>query len=133
MVKMAENKVKGKIAIILIRGLIGMRSDIRSTAKLLKLFRKNSCAVYNDTPETRGMAVKLKDYATYGNIDEETYKLLVEKRGKKDKEGKLKTNVFRLSPPLKGFERKGIKQPFNNKGALGDRKEKIIDLIKRMI
>jgi len=130
---MAENKQKTKIAIILIRGLIGMKSDIRATAKLFKLFRKNSCAVYDDNSVIRGMAVKLKDYVTYGTLDEETYKLLVEKRGKKDKDGELKTNVFRLSPPVKGFERKGTKQPFANKGALGDRKNKINDLIKRMI
>ena len=67
---------------------------------------------YNDISETRGMAVKLKDYATYGNINDETYSLLVEKRGKKDKEGKIK-NIFRLNPPRGGFERKGIKQPFS--------------------
>jgi large subunit ribosomal protein L30 len=40
---------------------------------------------------------------------------------------------FRLKPPIKGFERKGIKKPFSLGGALGYRKEKINDLIKRMI
>ena len=129
---MVESKTNKKFAIILIRGLIGMRRDIRLTAKLFKLFRKNSCIVVDDNSVMKGMARKLKDYTTYGEIDEATYKLLVEKRGKKDKEGKLK-NIFNLSPPVKGFERKGTKKPFNMGGALGYRKNKINDLIKRMI
>ncbi len=129
---MAESKTNKKFAIILIRGLIGMRGDIRITAKLFKLFRKNSCVIVDDNSVMKGMARKLKDYTTYGEIDEATYKLLVEKRGKKDKEGKLK-NIFNLSPPVKGFERKGTKKPFNMGGALGYRKNKINDLIKRMI
>ena len=40
---------------------------------------------------------------------------------------------FRLTPPLKGFERGGIKKPFSLGGALGYRKDNINDLIKRMI
>ncbi len=40
---------------------------------------------------------------------------------------------FRLSPPNKGFERGGIKRPFSMGGSLGYRKNKINDLIRRMI
>ena len=40
--------------------------------------------------------------------------------------------VFRLGPPSKGLERKGLKASFKVGGSLGDRKEKINDLIKRM-
>ena len=40
---------------------------------------------------------------------------------------------FRLKPPIKGFERKGIKTPFSMGGVLGYRKEKINNLIIRML
>lgn len=40
---------------------------------------------------------------------------------------------FRLSPPKGGFERAGIKKPFSVGGVLGYRKEKIVELIRRMI
>lgn len=40
---------------------------------------------------------------------------------------------FRLNPPIKGFERAGIKKPFSMGGSLGYRKERINDLIKRML
>lgn len=39
--------------------------------------------------------------------------------------------VFRMNPPVKGFE--GIKRSFVNKGALGYRGEKINDLLERMM
>lgn len=39
---------------------------------------------------------------------------------------------FRLHPPRKGYERKGIKKPYSTGGALGFRGEKIHDLIARM-
>tara|TARA_Y100000310_G_scaffold345598_1_gene467056 strand:- start:5116 stop:5586 length:471 start_codon:yes stop_codon:yes gene_type:complete len=54
--------------------------------------------------------------------------------GKKDLksvEG-LKKN-FRLMPPRKGFERKGIKKQFSMGGALGYRGEKMKELLERMI
>ncbi len=40
---------------------------------------------------------------------------------------------FKLSPPSKGFERQGTKKPFSLGGALGYRKDKINDLIVRML
>ncbi len=97
------------------------------------------------------MIRKVKDYVTWGEIDPETYKMLIEKRGQaykgreQDSKEKIKYNRFitygnkkykrhfRLSPPKGGFERKGIKTPFSVGGALGNRKEKINDLIKRMV
>ena len=41
--------------------------------------------------------------------------------------------VFRLKPPSKGYERKGIKVPCSLGGALGYRGEKINDLLLKMI
>jgi len=40
---------------------------------------------------------------------------------------------FRLKPPAGGFERKGTKKPFSLGGVWGYRKEKINELIKKMI
>ena len=77
--------------------------------------------------------------------------MLIEKRGEEfrgretDKNNKIEYSkfilignkkykpYFRLNPPRKGFGRKGIKVDFKIGGALGERKEKINDLIKRMM
>lgn len=120
-----------RIAIIRIRGLEGVKGEIVDTIKMLKLHKKNTCSIYQKTPATMGMVEKCKDYVTYGEIDEETYKLLVEKRGI-TVDGKLQ-NYFMLNSPRGGFEKKGIKQPFTMKGALGYRKDKINALIKKML
>jgi|SRR3989344_3631991 len=154
-----------KIAIIRIRGTQGLRSEARNTFKILRLYKKNYCTVIENTPDYIGMLNKIKDYATWGEIDEKTFKNLIEKRGKIMGDKRLtsdylkqKTHLdfdaftkeffssskklkdipglkcfFRLAPPLKGFERKGIKQPFSMGGVLGYRKEKINNLLERMI
>jgi large subunit ribosomal protein L30 len=123
---------QGKLALILVRGFIRMRKSIMDTLFALRLRKKHVCVVVDDNPVNRAAAAKCKDYIAYGEITEETYKLLVEKRGKKDSDGKLK-KFFSLSPPRGGFERKGIKTPFTSGGALGYRGIKMNELIRRMI
>jgi large subunit ribosomal protein L30 len=123
---MSEKKTD-KIVAVRVRGLMNIRGSISDTMNLLMLFRKNFCVVLDDTPSVKGMLFKVKDYITWGVIDDDTLKLLIEKRGKKDQK------FFRLNPPRKGFGRKGIKTPFSIGGALGDRRDKINDLVKRMI
>lgn len=121
-------KADEMIAIIRLRGTIRSAPEVRETFRLLGLYRQNYCVVMKKTPSIEGMAIKVKDYATFGTIDDDTYKLLLEKRP----EGKEK-GFFRLSPPRGGFEKGGIKRHFNSGGALGDRKNKIGELIRRMI
>jgi len=127
-----EANAKPKLALVLVRGFIRTKNNIIATLFNLRLRRKHACVVLEDTLSNRASAIKCKDYITFGEISDETHKLLLEKRGKKDSEGKLK-KFFSLSPPRGGFERKGIKTPFNSGGALGYRGAKINDLIKKMI
>ena len=156
---------KKKIAVIRIRGTQGLKSQAKSTFRLLGLYKKNYCTVVDNSPVYVGMLTKIKDYATWGEIDEKTFKALLEKRGKVVGNKRLtseylkqKTHLdfdaftkeffssskklkdipglkcfFRLAPPIKGFERKGIKLPFSMGGVLGYRKEKINGLLQRMI
>ena len=126
-----ENSIKTenaneKIAVILVRGLIGVRKDIKDTLRMLNLKIKNSCVIIPKTDAYMGMLKKVKDYVTYGEVDDNTIELLKTKR-------KWNKKAYRLNPPRKGFERKGIKKSYNQGGALGYRGKKINDLIKRMI
>jgi large subunit ribosomal protein L30 len=134
----SKNSSDRMFAVVLVRSFIGARHDVKKTLISLRLHRKNACIVRKDTPELRGMLTRAKDFITWGEIDNETYDLLSEKRGKenlseKDKDkGSLKP-FFRLNPPKKGFGRKGIKISFSVGGGLGYRKDKMNDLIMRMI
>jgi len=154
-----------RIAMVRIRKEQEAKKVVRTTLKRLRLFKKNTCSIVTNDPKYVGMIKVVKDYITWGELDEETFKLLLKKRGKlpgnkplTEEYIKEKTKVdleefakefieakrdlkeitglkqfFRLTPPVKGFERKGIKIPFSQGGALGYRKEKINELIKRMI
>ena len=116
--------MSSKIAVVLVRGLIGMRPEFRETLKRLKLSRKNNCVGLENKQELIGMVTKVKDFVTWGPITAETDAKLAKK---------MIEGVARLNPPRKGFGRKGIKKPFTMGGALGNRGEKMDDLVMRMI
>ena len=152
---MEKNKL---LVVVRVRGLVGIKRPIADTMKVLKLYRKNYCVLVPMTESLVGMVKKAKDYVTFGEIDEATLASLLEQRGRivgnkrlpektdfvklakelldgkkslKDIPG-LKT-FFRLSPPRGGFERKGIKHPFSIGGVLGYRKDKINELVRKML
>ena len=146
-----ESSISVNLVAIRIRGLTKIKTKIEDTLQMLRLYKNNYCSVFPNNPVYEGMLKKSKDYITWGEIDEETLKLLVEKRGEEftgreeDTNSKIKYNdffvsnkkkykkYFRLNSPKKGFGRKGIKHPFANGGTLGYRGNKINDLIKRML
>ena len=112
------------MAVIRIAGEVGLRSEINETLKRLNLKTKYSCVVFeNPSGEQTGMVKKVRDFVAFGEIDNDTYKELTEKRG-----GEGKT-FFRLHPPRKGIRSK-VHFP---KGVLGNHGEKINELIRRML
>lgn len=71
-----------KLAVVQVRGVLNINRNFKDTLKSLKLIKKNSCVLVDNTPERIGMLARLKDYITWGEADKETVKLLFEKRGK---------------------------------------------------
>ena len=114
------------IAIIRIKGRVGLKKDVKETLERLRIRRKYVCVVIEKPNKSQlGMIKSVRDFVAFGEINEETYNKLREVRGRKGK------NFFRLHPPRKGIDSKkhfGVK-----KGVLGDNKEKINDLIMRML
>jgi len=160
MVTKMNNK---KIAVILIRGTVNLSFDLKKTLEFLRLKKKHACVVIDDNQVNRGMLNKVKDYVTYGLIDEAFYKQMLDKRGEMigkvkiaDSETKIDTAFiakeyfagnlklinfeekgikpfFRLMPPVGGFERAGIKMPYAKGGVLGNRSDDISKLILKMM
>ena len=119
------------ICIIRIAGEIGLDFKIKETLNRLRIRKKYSCVVIENPNEVQlGMIKKINDFVAYGDINESTYKELLEKRGKKVN-GKLKP-FFRLHPPRKGID---SKKHFgeSSKGVLGNNGEAINKLIVRML
>lgn len=70
-------------AIIRIRGRVDVPPDIEYTLKLLRLHKKYHAVLYpSDLPGIQGMLHKIKDWATWGEIDKETLVELLRKRGR---------------------------------------------------
>ncbi len=136
------------ICIVRISGEVNVGGKIKETLNRLRLRRKYSCVLINPTKENMGMLKKLRDYVAYGEINKETLAKLIEKRAQPiDKKKKIDSSkiseeivkedyakmgikpFFRLHPPRGGIKSK-IHFP---KGILGDNKEKINELVGRML
>lgn len=146
---------KSLLAVVRISGLVKVREEIENTLSRMRLRKKYTCVLINNSDKTMsGMLKKVKFYVAYGEIDESTLSLLIKNRARIDKsnEGheKIKINpeeiakelmngkslkqlglkqFFRLHPPRKGINSK-LQYP---KGVLGDNKKDINKLIGRMI
>lgn len=137
-------------AVVRVRGSVNVNDKVKDTLKMLNLKSQNHCVVIPEIKEYLGMLRKAKDRITWGEINEKTLSKLLEKRGKISQEklkemnmknfdeladalikNKLKLKlIFRLNPPLHGFKSTRLPYP---KGDLGYRKDKINELLERMI
>lgn len=137
------------ICIIRIHGQVKIRKDVEETLYRLRLRKKYACIVIKPTKENKNMIKKVNNFVAYGDIDKKTLKNLIDKRGQKiDKSKKIDADkavehiesgkdmeevnlkpFFRLHPPRKGIKSK-LHYP---KGVLGNNKEKINDLVGRML
>lgn len=143
------------IAVVRIKGPINTSKPVRDTLEYLRLNKVNHAVVCKESPTLKGMLKKVEHIVSYGPIEETTLRDLVLKRGRKQGDKKVEEGeaekiakalikgekaleagikpVFRLSPPKKGHERKGIKKHYKEGGALGNRGKEINSLIKKML
>jgi large subunit ribosomal protein L30 len=139
------------LAIIRIKGAVGLRKPIKETLERLRLRRKYVCVLIEPGKENLGMVKRVKDFISFGEVSKETLIKLVEKRGQlldktkkidakkiveEIEKGKKLENLnlkpfFRLHPPRGGIESK--KHFGVGKGVLGDNKDSINKLIERML
>ncbi len=137
------------IAIVRVRGVAGIKPDIRKTMELLRLHKKHHCVVYPKmTKSLEGMLRVCQDYVTWGEITSDSLSDLVAKRGRLPGDKKVDNKevstiikgieageevkikpVFRLHSPRKGWGNVKLRFP---KGALGPR-DNMVDLLKRMM
>ena len=138
------------ILVIRISGQVNVPDEIKEALNRINIERKYSATLLHPTRENLKLLTKIRNYVAYGDIDTSTLKELIKKRtqplakNKKinpeeiisqlDKKSFKSIGLkpfFRLHPPRKGIESKkhfGI-----GKGVLGDNKEKINDLVRRML
>lgn len=139
------------IIVIRLSGMVDLDKKVNGTLDRLRLRKKYLCVIVQENAEKMGMLKRVHQYIAYGKIDNETFRELITKRGRmpgdkpidakmitddfiakaeKGDFGKMKP-FFRLHPPLGGFKDKG--RLLYPRGFLGDNKEKISLLLKRML
>jgi large subunit ribosomal protein L30 len=151
------------LAVIRIRGSVGLRKEVKDTLKMLRLNAPNNCVIIPETKDYKGMLEVVKDCVTWGEIDKETLIELLKKRlrlkGNKRVDEKTLKNVTDFDSfetfaeeilegrvKLKDFEElqpffrltppsKGFKSVKEHwpKGDLGYRGKEINELLKRMM
>ncbi len=140
-----NSKIENKLlAIVRVRGRVGVRQSISETLIRLNLKRVNNLAIVFGNKSNIGMIQKCNDFVTYGEIEEKTLEALLTKKeiklskeemedlksGKKNLRNIINKSIT-MHPPKRGYE--GIKKGYSTGGALGYRGQDINDLIKRML
>ncbi len=138
------------ILVIRISGLVNVPKKINEALYRLRLRRKYSAVLLKPSTENQKLLKKIRNYVAYGDINKEALKKLIMKRAhtipkeseidaekiiwQLEKKSLKKLGIkpfFRLHPPRKGIESK--KHFGVGKGVLGDNKEKINELVERML
>ncbi|MFH1802587.1 MAG: uL30 family ribosomal protein [archaeon] len=137
------------IIAIRISGQVGLTEEIKETLHRIKLRRKYSAVLLQETTENTKLLKKIRNNISYGKISEETLANLLARRAQPiDKNKKVDAKkvmseiekqpleklglkpFFRLHPPRKGIESK--KHAGVGKGVLGEN-EKINELVEKML
>ena len=69
------------IIAIRISGLVEMPKEAQITLDRMRLRRKYSAILLQPTPENMKLLQHVRNFIAYGDIDQETLSLLIEKRG----------------------------------------------------
>lgn len=139
------------IAIIRIKGNVRVPLVVQDTLKRLNLPKKNNLVFLEKTDVYLGMVKKVKDYVTYGFVDDSFVKSIFTKKGKKyegaTKDSKEKyvykgrfveidkvkyKKTIALNTPKSGYAKKGTKKHVKQGGVLGSR-EDIVNFIEKML
>jgi len=131
-------------AVVRLRSTIHAKREVKDTLNMLNLHRVNSCTLIPDNPSYRGMLQKVKDYVTWGEVNDETVKRLLERAKVPDVEEAMQQlssglplkeivapPCIGLHPPRKGY--RSVKKPYTMGGSAGYRGEHINELIGRML
>lgn len=137
------------ILVIRISGDTQIPVRVAETLFRIRLRRKYTATLLEDTPENRKLLLNIRDFVAYGTPSDALLEKLLEARGsmksKKTFDAKKAVSIlqakglaesglkpfFRLHPPRKGIDSK--KHFGVGKGVLGDHQKAIDNLAERML
>jgi len=70
------------LAVVRVRGTVNINYDTKDALRMLHLTRANHCTFIPEDAQWRGTLLKVKDYVTWGPVEEKTVVELLTKRGR---------------------------------------------------
>ena len=92
-------------AAVRVRGIINIKPDIKKTLELLNLTRANHCVIIDESKTTKGMLQVVKDYITWGEVDNKTIKNLISKRGRITGDKEVTDSLIKSSTSYANIEK----------------------------
>ncbi|MBS3065380.1 MAG: 50S ribosomal protein L30 [DPANN group archaeon] len=79
--KQIQQQENVALAVVRVRGEVGLHPDVKRTFDLLRLRKKHACVVVNFS-NAKSMLKRVKDFTTFGEIDKEVLVRLLRTRGR---------------------------------------------------
>jgi large subunit ribosomal protein L30 len=92
-------------AIIRIRSTAGIWHEIDETLKMLRLVDINNCVLVPETPDYKGMLHKVKDFVTWGEVDNATLTKMLEKRLRLKGNVRIDAKILKEATKFDSFEK----------------------------
>ncbi len=137
------------IIVIRISGMVKIPRDVQETLYRIRLRRKYSATLLQDSAETQALLMQVRNFVAYGQISRDMLEKLLEKRGKRTDKKSIDTDKLIQQIEKHGVRESGLKPFFRlhsprggidsrihfgtRKGVLGDNKEAIDALVERML
>ncbi len=93
-----------RLAVVRVRGRVGVNSRIEDTLRMLRLTKVNHCVLIDDRPTYMGMVRKVNDYVTWGEVGAEEVALLLRERGELQGGERLTDEYVRENTPYGSIE-----------------------------
>jgi len=137
------------ILVIRISGMVEIPKNVQLTLDRMRLRRKYSAILLRESDETMKLLQSVRNFVAFGDVTDETLTMLIEKRAESVDKKKIDAKsivsglknkdlsdlglkpFFRLHSPRGGINSK-LHFPIKD-GVLGDNKNKINDLVRRML
>ncbi len=72
-------------AVIRLRGKHDLRVSVEDTLHMLHLTRQNHCVIVPQDPTHQGMLKVVKDFVTWGEVDDQTLAKVLLRRGRRSR------------------------------------------------
>ena len=95
------------LAVVRVRGTVNINTDTKDALRMLHLTRANHCTIIPENKQWRGTLLKVKDYVTWGPVDEKTVVDLLQKRGRLSANRPLTSAHLTANTPFKSVEELG--------------------------